>query len=253
MEVASRINELIAMVKQADKAILDIYNSASFTVEDKADNSPLTEADKASHSIITSTLAALFPDIPIISEEGDEAENGRILQSERFWLVDPLDGTREFVNRNDEFTICIALIENKKTVFGLISVPTKDTVYYGGKGMNAFKKVGQDEAQIIRVASEPTNIVSVSRSHLGPATQQYIHTYCPDMTVKQAGSSLKATMLAEGIVDVYPALGTSMSLWDLAASQAIVESAGGAVERPNGDTITYDAPDLKIGDFVARR
>lgn len=248
-----QLQKLIDVVKEADAAILNIYNSP-FTVEEKSDNSPLTEADKASHAIITAGLAKLFPDIPVISEEGDIVENEATLKTERFWLIDPLDGTKEFIHKNGEFTICIALIENARPTFGIISVPTKQTVYYGGVHQPAMKQVGSSPAEPIHVASTPTNVVSVSKSHLSDATKGYVARNFPTAKMVQAGSSLKAAMVAEGLVDANPTLDSGgMSLWDVAASHAIVEAAGGTVSRPNGDSITYSGPSLRIGDFVISR
>ena len=248
-----QLEQLISLVKEADAAILSIYNS-SFAIEEKSDNSPLTEADKASHTLITAGLTKLFPDIPIISEEGDQVENESTLQKSRFWLIDPLDGTKEFINRNGEFTICIALIEHATPVFGLISVPTKETLYYGGVGIPATKQIDTQAPTQIHVASSPTNVISVSRSHLSDATRQYATDQFPAATILQAGSSLKAMMVAEGKVDANPTLDSGgMSLWDVAASHAIVTAAGGSVTRPNGDTIIYSGPGLRIGDFVISR
>jgi 3'(2'), 5'-bisphosphate nucleotidase len=248
-----KIEQLIAMLEEADRAILEVYNSNSFTVENKTDNSPLTEADKASHEIITKRLNELFPNIPIISEEGEHRDNVNTLQSEVFWLVDPLDGTKEFIKRNDQFTVCVALVKNKKPVFGMISVPVEQTIYYGGVGIGAYKKVKDTDVEAIHVAKKPTNTVAASRSHLSDATREYIQAHYPRAAILQAGSALKGALVAEGKVDAHPTIGSKMSLWDLAASQAIIEAAGGSVTRPNGDEILYDNPDMLIGDFIANR
>ena len=248
----TQIDKLINIIKQADRAILDVYNSPSFNVENKEDASPITAADRASHVIITTALSKLFPNIPIVSEEGDHDNTLEILRSDKFWLVDPMDGTKEFVNRNDQFSICVALIQNGKTVFGIVSIPTKDTVYYGGPGLGAFKKVANNNAVPIRVATEETGVVTASLSHLNDEITSYISEHYPTAKITRAGSSLKAMMVAEGLADAQPAINTQMKLWDLAAGHAIVEGAGGYVSRLDGSAINYQSTSLLIGDFITR-
>lgn len=253
MNIVNNLDALLDAVKQADRAILNIYSKPSFNVENKADDSPITEADKASHLILTSAIAALFPGIPIVSEEDDHKDTFETLKSDAFWLLDPLDGTKEFVNKNGQFSVCIALVKNGKPVFGVVSIPTQDTLYYGGPELGSFKKVAGSEPEVIHVATTPTNTVTVSLSHLNDDTEHYIATHYPHATLTRAGSSLKAMMIAEGLADAQPVISGQMKLWDLAAGHAIVVGAGGFVTRPDGNAVNYQPTDtLLVGDFVTR-
>ena len=253
MDVKNNLDALLGAVKQANQAILNIYDKPSFDVENKADDSPITEADKASHLILISAIAELFPDTPIVSEEDDHNDTFEKLQSDAFWLIDPLDGTKEFVNKNGQFSVCIALVKHGRPFFGIVSIPTQDTLYYGGPEFGSFKQIARGEPEVVQVAPEPTNIVTASLSHLNEATERYIGQHYPDATIARAGSSLKAMMVAEGLADAQPVLGGQMKLWDLAAGHAIVVGAGGFVTRPDGNAVNYQPTDtLLVGDFVTR-
>ncbi len=253
MEVTPHnIANLLKLTKKASDAIMEIYDSNTTIVEYKPDNSPLTQADKASHEIIVSGLKELFPDIPVVSEEGSQEENQTLIQSSRFWLVDPIDGTKDFVNRTGDFCIAIGLIENNHPSFGFVVAPTYDTVYYGGKASGSFKKVGDQSPERIQVRDLVKHIVAVSRTHTSEATEQYINEHFPDAERRKLGSMLKQVKLAAGELDIYPVIGQPLHLWDAAAGNAIIEGAGGFMTKLDGQPLDYSRSDLKIGDFIAR-
>lgn len=253
MEITEKnLNDLLALTKKASDAIMEIYNSNTAVVEYKSDNSPLTQADKASHEIIVSGLKNLFPDIPVVSEEGSQEENRELIKQPRFWLVDPIDGTQDFVNRTGDFCIAIGLVEDNKPSFGFVVAPTYDTIFYGGPEIGSFKKVSGGEVEPIHVKKLNPHIVAVSRTHVIETTQSYIQEHYPEAKLRKLGSMLKQVKLAEGEVDVYPAIDQPLHLWDAAAGNAIIEGAGGFMTRLDGSPLDYSRLDLKIGDFVAR-
>lgn len=252
VNVQERLGELLDVFQEADNAIMEVYDSHSAVVEIKADNTPVTQADIASHQIVTRGLARLFPNVPVVSEEGDRETNIRTVQSELFWLVDPLDGTKEFLARTGQFTICAALIENDQPSFGIISAPALGITYYGGRAMGSYKKLPDREAQPISVSKQRLNIVLGSRSDLNEPTTAYITEHFEGSQIGQVGSQLKLPQIAEGLADAYPRINGPLHLWDLAAGQAILEGAGGSVSRPDGSPLDYHSETLKIGDFVAR-
>jgi 3'(2'), 5'-bisphosphate nucleotidase len=240
MDLKSLIEPIVALAEDAGRAILEVY-STEFDVQEKADESPLTQADLASHRWIDAGLRALTPDIPIISEESglpDFAERG---QWQRYWIVDPLDGTKEFVNRNGEFTVNIALIEDHRPVLGVVHVPVQDKTYVGCKGRGAERRERDREPVSIRVAdscASPARIVG-SRSHRGASLDRFLDNV-GDYDMVPMGSSLKFCVVAEGAADVYPRLGPT-SEWDTAAAQAVVEQAGGKVVTLDGKPMKYNA------------
>lgn len=244
------INTLITIVRAANTAILAVYHS-DFAVQIKDDHSPLTQADKAAHAIIMSGLGSLTPDIPVVSEEGDAAFNRQAVTSQRFWLVDPLDGTREFVARSGQFCVAIALIEDGVPTFGMFSIPTTDTLYYGGQA-GSFKKVANEAPIQLHVSSTKTGVVLGSRIDTDGPTADYIAQHFDGYKLKSYGSMLKYGMIAEGLADVYPCIDRPLKLWDVAAGQAVIEGAGGVVTRPDGSQLLYNNPTLLAGDFVAR-
>mgnify|MGYP004417261437 CR=1 FL=1 len=247
------LSDLLALVGKANAAIMDIYTSNTTVVEYKADNSPLTQADKASHEIITKGLAALFPEIPVISEEGNLDENLALVKQSTYWIVDPIDGTQDFVNRTGDFCIALGLVDGDEPVFGLVSAPTFNAVYYGGPATGSFKKVGDAKAIQIRSAELTPHVVGVSRSHVTEATDTYIATNYAGATLRPLGSMLKQMAIAEGSADVYPCIGQPLNLWDVAAGQAIIEGAGGTVKRLDGSKLEWHGADtLKVGDFIAK-
>jgi len=225
----------------------------SLGVEYKADHSPVTVADKASDAIIRQALSAAFPDIPILSEETAQ-EPFEVRKSwKRFWLVDPLDGTKEFIKDNGEYSVCIALVEKGRPVFGAIQVPAQDRLYFGGPGLGAFRMDASHAPVPIKVKKpapgEPV-IVLESRSHLDADLSAYLERY-PDKIVKTAGSALKFGLLAEGAGHVYPRFGPTME-WDVAAGHALVEGAGGTFSALDGGRFAYNKPTLKNGPFLAK-
>lgn len=249
------LTELVNLSRRASEAVLRIYRDGDFAVDHKSDDSPVTLADTVSHRILSQGLAQLTPDIPIVSEEGDPAAHTHTITGEQVWIVDPLDGTKNFINRDDEFVVCFALSQRGQATFGLAAAPALDTVYYGGASLGSFKQVGDEPATHIHVASVPTQVVAVSRLHGEQATDRYITTHYPQHERRVLGSLLKFIAVAEGTVDAYPRLDHTMKLWDVAAGHAIVEGAGGSVTRPDGSAIDYRATHqhnpLHVGDFVA--
>jgi 3'(2'), 5'-bisphosphate nucleotidase len=225
------------IAREAGEAIMVIYGR-EFSVEEKADKSPLTEADAAAHELIVARLQALTPDMPILSEEDTAAFTGADGRG-RYWLVDPLDGTKEFIKRNGEFTVNVALIENGVAVLGVVYAPVLDVAYLGLKGLGAFK-VDTEGRQPIRVCEHAQGDrwrVVGSRSHAGAETTAWLEKLGQHELVAM-GSSLKLCLVAEGAADVYPRLGPT-SLWDTAAAQAVVEQAGGAVIQLDGAPLSY--------------
>lgn len=247
------VNSLLPMIKRANAAIMEIYDTNTAIVEVKADNSPLTQADKASHRIITKALTELFPGVPVISEEGDKEENLVNVKQATYWIVDPIDGTQDFVKRTGEFCVAIGLVDGTKPKFGLVSAPTFDTIYYGGPEMGSFKKIGSGEPEQIRTKELNPHIVAISRTHVIEATEQYITENYATAQRRKLGSMLKQMALASGEVDVYPVIDQPLHLWDVAAGQAIIEGAGGSINRPDGSSINWhETTDFKVGDFIAK-
>lgn len=241
---------VIAIACNAAAEILAVYNG-DFSVQHKDDASPLTAADLASHRCILQGLQALTPAIPVLSEESKDLDIAQRRQWQTFWLVDPLDGTREFIKRNGEFTVNIALIEQGVATFGVIQQPVTGELWHGTPGLGAFRRKGDADVAIhARIpATEPLRIAA-SRSHRDERTQAVIDAL-PNCDVQGCGSSLKFCKIAEGAMDLYPRFGPT-SEWDTAAGQAILEAAGGAVLDPQGRPFRYNQRDTLLnGDFVA--
>ncbi len=232
------------LAAEASTRILEIYATA-FEVAAKADDSPLTAADLASHHTISTGLHRLTPDIPILSEESMALPFAERSQWRRYWLIDPLDGTREFVQRNGQFTVNIALIVDHEPVLGVVRIPVTGRCYFAARGYGAFREEPGQPAQPIQVRplspDQPVRVVG-SRSHGGPGLQQFVAALGPHELVT-IGSSLKLCRVAEGLADVYPRLGPT-SEWDTAAAQAIVEVAGGqVVSAETGEPLRYNTGD----------
>ncbi len=248
------LNKIIAISIDAGKKIMEIYESADFGVEMKADNSPLTLADKASHEIIVKGLKKEFPDIPILSEEGKDIPFSERKDWQRFWLVDPLDGTKEFIKKNGEFTVNIALIENNKPVLGVIYAPAYDDrikdiestnnhsiiqsynhtefsgiLYYGEIDKGAFKQYSNQEPIKINTITKDNNLTAVkSRSHSSEDEQKVLEKFGVTDSIS-VGSSLKFCMVAEGEAQIYYRHGPTNE-WDVGAGHAIAEAAGATIE-----------------------
>jgi 3'(2'), 5'-bisphosphate nucleotidase len=243
--------EVIALAQDAAAAILGIYDS-EFAVEHKDDDSPLTAADLAAHRCIVAGLSRITPEIPVLSEESaHEVATAQRRGWTRLWLVDPLDGTREFVKRNGEFTVNIALIEDGVAVFGVVQAPVTGVLWHGGAGLGAcVREHGQERALRVRSPAVAPLRVAASRSHRDARTQAFIERM-GEVEPVGLGSSLKFCRIAEGALDVYPRFGPT-SEWDTAAGQCVLEGAGGALFDPQGRPFRYNQRDRILnGDFVA--
>lgn len=243
--------ELVALARAAGREILSVYNT-NFDVQHKADQSPLTEADLRAHATIVSGLAALTPQIPVLSEEASDIPFEQRSRWRSLWLVDPLDGTREFVSRNGEFTVNMALIEDHQPILGVVHVPTTDVTYSGLRGFGAARYAADappTRVQAQRPAAQPLRIVS-SRSHASGGKEDYQRVLGP-YSVVRVGSSLKFCILAEGAADLYPRLGNT-SEWDTAAGHAVLAAAGGFVTDLRGQPLRYNTrAELLNPHFVA--
>ena len=245
------ISELEPIARAAGDAILTIYRQP-FAVEYKQDESPLTAADQGAHEVIVQALARLTPDIPVLSEESDAETMQARLGWSRYWLVDPLDGTKEFVSRNGEFTVNIALIEESRPVWGLVYAPVLDKLWYGGKGIGAWRMAdGKREAiqTLPHQEGAPWRVVG-SRNHLSQETLDYLAPF-GEIELVSMGSSLKFCIIAEGGAELYPRLAPTCE-WDTAAAQAVLEGAGGSVTQLDGSALAYNKPDILNPWFVAR-
>jgi len=240
--------QLLDIARAAGQAILEVYHQ-DFAVEQKGDDSPLTAADLASHRIIMQGLAELEPDTPVLSEEGADIPYATRSQWQRYWLIDPLDGTREFVKRNGEFTVNIALIEQGRPVVGVVHVPVSGISYLGQSDKGAFKIAADDTVSPIQVREkrQATAQVAGSRSHAGDSLQRFLDRL-GDHEIVSMGSSLKLCLVAEGIADIYPRLGPT-SEWDTAAAQAVVEAAGGKVTDTQLEPLLYNTKESLLNPF----
>jgi len=252
MKIDTTLREgAITLARDAAAAILGIYDSA-FAVEHKADASPLTAADLAAHRILVEGLERLTPDIPVLSEEAAEDATWNVRCGwQRLWLVDPLDGTREFIKRNGEFSVNLALIEDGVPVFGIVQAPVTGALWHATRGIGAFRRDGNDEVALHtrRPARAPLR-VAASRSHRDARTEAFI-AKMGEVEPIGLGSSLKFCKLAEGGMDVYPRFGPT-SEWDTAAGQCVLEAAGGIVIDPKGRPLHYNQRDTLLnGDFLA--
>ncbi|MDR2877413.1 MAG: 3'(2'),5'-bisphosphate nucleotidase CysQ [Chromatiales bacterium] len=226
LDVGALLQPVITLARRASKEIVRIYD-AGFHVEHKEDKSPLTEADMVSHEIIERGLTELTPDLPVLSEESAAIPFAERARWQCYWLVDPLDGTREFVKRNGEFTVNIALIENHVPVLGVIVVPVTQQCYYAARGAGAWREANGEAPVRIHVrAPNPAHLVIAgSRSHAGDRLMAFLDRIGSHELISM-GSSLKSCLVAEGRADVYPRLGPT-SEWDTAAAHCIVDEAGG--------------------------
>lgn len=247
------IQEILLIAKKAGQEILKIYHDEAFSqqVDYKADDSPLTLADKAAHAVIVSELLKLNTEFPIISEEGSSVAYDERKDYQYYWLVDPLDGTKEFIKRNGEFTVNIALIYKQRPVLGVIYTPVTDTAYYGiVDKQEAYKQVGAEAPQVIKVREVQQPIIAVrSKSHAAAEEEAVLARYGATESVA-VGSSLKFCMVAEGKADIYYRHGPTME-WDTGAGQAVVEAAGGKVYAGTGpQQFTYNKESMLNGSFL---
>lgn len=236
-----------SIARDAGKLIMEHF-SKNVVARQKQDNSPVTDADIEANTIIVQALKSLSPSIPIIAEESDNPSGTAPIL---FWLVDPLDGTRAFVNGEPEFTVNIGLIENGVPILGVIYAPPQETLYYAAKGLGAFREIGIQTAERLKVRKPDSEglVVVRSKSHPSPATQTYLET----LKIKDiipGSSSVKFCNVAEGSADIYPRLGRTME-WDTAAGHAILLEAGGAVKTVDGTPLTYGKPGFENPHFIA--
>ena len=250
------IQGVIELVHQAGDAILPFWR-ADVAVTAKADDSPVTAADLAAHHVLVDGLKALDPSIAVLSEEDANIAQHVRAGWTRWWLVDPLDGTKEFISGSDEFTVNVALIEHGRVVFGVVSMPTRGRCYYGGAGIGAWRADGE-QIKPIRVrtvvpAGESLTVVA-SRRHSSPEQEALLaglSEHLGELTLTSVGSSLKFCLLAEGAADCYPRLAPT-SQWDTAAAQGVLEGAGGVVLQLDGQPFTYPAREsLLNASFLA--
>ena len=252
--------QLVDLAHKAGLAILEVYET-DFEVMGKADDSPLTQADLAAHHVLVAGLAELTPHIPVLSEE-EKAPEFAVRQSwERYWIIDPLDGTKEFVNRNGEFTVNVALIDGHRAVLGVVGVPVQDRIFFGdvNAGVATLYADGKEHAlQGRKVQSQIAQHSSVtavaSRSHGGERLEAYLDAVAAEfggLERKPMGSSLKLCTLAEGEADLYPRLGPT-SEWDIAAADAVLAAAGGVVLTFDGKPLQYNTKDSLLNpEFLA--
>ena len=239
-----QVDQIIPCLEHCGQKIMEIYGNFNVDVQMKEDNSPLTHADLASNHIIFECLQSIG--YPVISEESDDIYT----KASKYWLVDPLDGTKEFINKNGEFTVNIALIENRYPIEGYVYSPTMKSLYVGGINKNSYKIQNSALEQIQTSSiSDPVRIVA-SRSHLNEETKKYISQF-PNYELLQSGSSIKLCMVAEGKADLYPRFAPT-SEWDTAAAQAVVEGAGGTVLDTNGDRLIYQKENILNPHFIVK-
>lgn len=259
MNQTQLMQAVIDIAEAAGASILDVYENANApAVGLKADNSPITEADRRAHTLITERLAALTPDIPVLSEESAAVAFTIRKSWTSYWLVDPLDGTKEFIKRNGEFTVNIAYIEQGRAVMGVVQVPVTGTTYSGSLGAGAFVQRRSGERRPIHSASMPATSTRVrvvaSRSHGDAALQKVLHhlqSGFAEVDVVSMGSSLKLCLLAEGRADIYPRLAPT-SEWDTAAAHAILAAAGGELVTTGFEPLRYNTRDSLLNpDFLA--
>ena len=238
-----------AIARRAGREILELYASGELAAGLKADASPLTAADLRAHRLILESLRELTPDVPVLSEEALPTSFAQRSQWRRYWLVDPLDGTREFLARNGEFTVNIALIQGHAPALGVVHVPVTDMSYRGLPGVGAWRERSGAAAEAIHVparAGAPVRVVG-SRSHRGDSLEAFLARLGPHQLIA-VGSSLKFCMVAEGAADVYPRLGPT-SEWDTAAAHAVLTGAGGIVSRLDGEPLRYNTREELLNPF----
>ncbi len=246
------IPAVIDLVRQAGAATLPHWR-VGVTVNEKADASPVTAADMAAHHILNDGLIALDPSIPVLSEEAADIPLSERAQWTRWWLVDPLDGTKEFIAGSEEFTVNVALIEDGRVLFGVVGIPANGRCYYGGAGLGAWRTEAEGESQPISVRLAPDEAFTLvaSRRHSSPAQERLLEGLSErfgDLQLVSVGSSLKFCQLAEGSADCYPRLAPT-SQWDTAAAQGVLEGAGGEVLTLQGEALSYEARESLLNPY----
>lgn len=252
-------NEIVDIAVEAGESIMEVYRrTEGIEVAHKEDASPVTEADLAAHHVIVDRLASLTPEIPVLSEESEIPGWEQRRAWPRYWLIDPLDGTKEFIHHNDEFTVNIALIEDGVPVLGVVHVPALAVTYWGQQGIGAFRSEGAEPARPIQVRGVESwtsgggqVTVVASRRHRGPdldACLEKIERRFGALQTSSMGSSLKICLVAEGRADLYPRLALT-SEWDTAAAQAVLEAAGGAMTDTGFQTLRYNRKEELLNPF----
>ena len=242
------LEKVLAIALRADQAVMAVYES-DFEVEYKADESPLTRADMAAHRLIVAALKELEPSFPILSEEASDIDWDVRRHWQTFWLVDPLDGTKDFINRSGEFTVNIALIHDHQPVLGVVTAPAMGQAYLGARGVGAFRQDRQGRTAIRCSPLPRVPRVLASKNHLNGETRDFI-ARLGECEMVQAGSSLKFCRIAEGAADIYPRMGPT-SEWDTGAAQAVLEVAGGRVLTLEGAPLQYGKENLLNPYFIA--
>lgn len=251
--------DIVDIAVEAGQSILEVYRrTEGIEVTHKDDQSPVTEADLAAHHVIVDRLQTLTPDIPVLSEESEIPDWQQRSAWQRYWLIDPLDGTKEFIHHNDEFTVNIALIEDGAPVLGVVHVPALNVTYWGQQDKGAWRSEGQEPERSIKVrrveewvASGGKVTVVASRRHRGPdldACLEKIEQRFGELETSSMGSSLKICMVAEGRADLYPRLALT-SEWDTAAAQAVLEAAGGTMTDTEFKTLRYNRKEELLNPF----
>lgn len=242
------LDDVIKLAVEAGGEIMKVYDT-DFDVVQKSDNSPVTAADMAAHHVIVDGLTALTPDTPVLSEESASIPYEERARWQQYWLVDPLDGTREFVKRNGEFTVNIALIENHESTLGVIYAPVTGALYYAARGTGAYKRASNTGPERIQSRKRQAGkiIVAGSRSHRGDSLNAFLGRI-GDHEILPMGSSLKSCLVAEGQADIYPRLGPT-SEWDTAAAQCIVEEAGGRLVLTDMNAMRYNTKESLLNPY----
>ena len=237
--------EALAISRQAGKCIVDVYGS-DYDVDFKSDNTPVTTADLAAHHVIIKQLQLLSPCLPVLSEESDGISYEERLGWHTFWLVDPLDGTREFLRRNGEFSVNIALVHNNVPIAGVIFAPVLDITYFATRGSGAYKQKGNEAPMPIKVrnATTPVTVARSRNPKTGPRLQHFLDDI-GDYDEIPMGSALKSCLVAEGAADIYARLGPTGE-WDTGAAQCIVEEAGGFIRDLHSKNLTYNERETLI-------
>ena len=257
MNINEELLKISNISVEAGRVILDFYNK-NLNITFKADESPLTQADLASHKLITDSIKKITPNIPILSEE-EFIEWDLRKKWKKYWLIDPLDGTKEFIKKNGEFTVNIALIENNRPTLGVIYAPVSNELYFAKKNFGSYKILTSkqlntlDNAKKISIKINKTNKVKIigSRSHSNPILQKWVSKNFNDFQILQKGSSLKFCLIAEGFADIYPRFGPT-SEWDIAAGHIILEEAGGKLKSIYNKEILYnEKEDILNPNFFA--
>ncbi|MCG8453857.1 MAG: 3'(2'),5'-bisphosphate nucleotidase CysQ [Spirochaetales bacterium] len=264
----SSLAKLASLLTQAGQAVMEIYDSQNYTWDKKGDGSPLTEADSQSHTILQEGLDSFEWDgeiLPVLSEEGADIPYEVRRHWQRYWLVDPLDGTKEFISRNGDFTVNVALIEAGEAVLGLVYLPVDDVLYFGMLGWGAYRLDHASHyygdsvfanAHRIHTCTLPVDVINLvtSRSHRSPRTKTYIESISArhsQVNVLSRGSSIKLCLVAEGSAHAYPRFTPTME-WDIAAAHAICRSAGARVSHwETGEEMLYNNEDLRNSGFIA--